>query len=140
MDEFPYYRLSWFVYLIVAATFLMFCAWHSRNWSVWARIPVLTFIAALALTPGVTISGENWWSPAAIIMIFEIDQKGFVGIIRSGISIVMVWVVFMISTITFRWSADKWRFNKKNKSQDLPIDDTLSKDKHKQVELIDPEQ
>jgi hypothetical protein len=132
MDEFPYYGLSWFVYLMVAAIFLLFCAWHSRNWSVWARIPVLTFIAALALTPGVTISGETWWSPAAIIMIFELDQKGFAGILRSGISIMMVWILFMVATVITRWRLGKWKLNKNNKSQ--------NKDKYDQVELIDPDQ
>jgi hypothetical protein len=135
MDEFPYYGLSWFFYLIVAAMFLMFCAWHSRNWSVWIRIPVLTFIAALALTPGVTISGESWWSPAAIIMIFELDQKGLAGISRSVVSIIMVWILFMISTVIFRWRFSSWKLNKKNKSQASPIDD-----QDQQVELIDPEQ
>ncbi|PCJ49760.1 MAG: hypothetical protein COA74_04735 [Gammaproteobacteria bacterium] len=110
MDEFPYYALSWFVYLIVTAIFLLFCGWHSRNWSSWVRVPVLTFIAALALTPGITISGETWWSPAAIIMIFELDQKGLIGILRSGLAIIAVWILFMIGTVLV-----KWRLNKKPK-------------------------
>ena len=80
MEEFPYYGLSWFFYLVVAAGFLLLSAYKTRDWSFWIRLPLLSFIAAMALTPGVTVSGETWWSPAAIIMIFELDQKGLTGI------------------------------------------------------------
>lgn len=120
MNEFPYYGLSWFFYLIVTAIFLLFCAWHSRNWSVWVRIPVLTFIAALALTPGVTISGESWWSPAAIIMIFELDQKGLAGISRILISIMMVWILFMIGAVIYKWKAHSWKiFSRRVKKKEV---------------------
>jgi len=70
MEEFPYYGLSWFLYLVVAAGFLLLSAYKTRVWSFWIRLPLLSFIAAMAVTPGVTMSGETWWSPAAIIMIF----------------------------------------------------------------------
>jgi len=137
MDEFPYYELSWFFYLLVAAMFLLFCAWHSRNWSSWARIPILTFIAALALTPGVTISGESWWSPAAIIMIFEIDRNGLAGISRNGISIIAVWLLFMVAALFFKWKAFKWLiFN----VQGFSINKKHNNKQKDDIELIDPEQ
>ncbi len=107
MDEFPYYGLSWFVYLLVAAIFLLTSFWKTRNWSSWARIPLLSFIAAMALTPGVTVSGESWWSPAAIIMIFELDQKGLSGLWSSLLAIIAVWLLLMIGTVLVRWKLIK---------------------------------
>ena len=131
MEEFPYYSLSWFFYLLCAAIFLLLCTWKTRNWTAWLRIPGLTFIAAMALTPGVTTSGESYWSPAAIIMIFELDQKGLTGVWRGAISIITVWVLLMISTVVVRW-----KINKNKHSSVKPENDNNQSD---QVELIDPE-
>ncbi len=103
MEEFPYYGLSWFFYLIVATSFILFSAWKTRTWSKWIRIPLLSFIAAMALTPGLTIPDESWWSPAAIIMIFEIDQKGMQGIWPSLTSIITSWIILMVGIILTRW-------------------------------------
>ncbi|MCP4273236.1 MAG: hypothetical protein GY781_14980 [Gammaproteobacteria bacterium] len=103
MEEFPYYGLSWFFYLIVTASFILFSAWKTRTWSKWTRVPLLSFIAAMALTPGLTVPDESWWSPAAIIMIFEMDQKGLQGIWPSLISIITVWLILMVGTILTRW-------------------------------------
>ena len=103
MEEFPYYGISWFFYLVTTAAFLLFSAWKTRAWSVWLRIPLLTFIAAMALTPGVTLSGESWWSPAAIIMIFQLDQKGLAGIWHSALSIIAVWLLMMTIAFFARW-------------------------------------
>ena len=129
MEEFPYYTLSWFFYLLFAVIFLLLSTWKSRSWSPWLRIPVLTFIAAMAFTPGITLSGESYWSPAAIIMIFELDQKGFVGIFRGAISIITVWLLLMISTIIIRWKFSK------NKSKNT----TESDGNIKPIELKDPD-
>ncbi len=103
MEEFPYYGLSWFLYLIVTAVFLLLTAWKTRDWSKWFRIPLITFIAAMALTPGVTVPDESWWSPAAIVMIFELDQKGLSGIWPSMISIITFWIFLLIATFVIRW-------------------------------------
>ncbi|MCP4412702.1 MAG: hypothetical protein GY808_09080 [Gammaproteobacteria bacterium] len=103
MEEFPYYGLSWFFYLIVAASFILFSAWKTRTWSKWTRIPLISFLAAMALTPGLTVPDGSWWSPAAIIMIFEMDQKGLQGIWPSLISIITVWIMLMVGTILSRW-------------------------------------
>ena len=107
MEEFPYYGLSWFFYLVVAAGFMLLSAYKTRAWSFWVRLPLLSFIAAMALTPGVTVSGETWWSPAAIIMIFELDQKGLTGIWGSLLSIIAFWIILMISTVIVRWQLQK---------------------------------
>ena len=140
MDEFPYYALSWFIYLLFTAVFLLFCTWHSRKWSIWARIPVLTFIAALALTPGITISGESWWSPAAIIMIFELDSKGLSGIWKGLLSIIAFWIVLMISTFIVNWRLGKSkRFgSRKSKVNSADSDDALSEENSSKYN--DPEQ
>ncbi len=103
MEEFPYYGLSWFFYLLVAVGFLLLSAYKTRNWSFSIRLPLLSFIAAMALTPGVTISGETWWSPAAIIMIFELDQNGLTSIWGSLLSIIAFWIIIMISAVVLRW-------------------------------------
>ena len=99
IEEFPYYGLSWFFYFLTTAAFLLFSLWKTRGWSSTVRIPLLTFIAALALTPGLTLPGEGWYSPAAIIMIFELDKKGLPGIWHSALSIIASWIIMM--TITF---------------------------------------
>lgn len=109
MEEFPYYGLSWFFYLVFAAIFLLLSSLKTRGWPVWVRIPLLTFIAAMALTPGLTLSGETWWSPAAIIMIFELDQKGLSGIWRGALSILAFWLLFMLVTFVARWRLSKRR-------------------------------
>ena len=108
MEEFPYYGLSWFIYLIVAASFLLLVVWKTRNWSVWTRVPLITFIAAMAFTPGTTVSGEPWLSPAAIIMIFGMDQNGLSGIWAPLTSIIMVWLLLMLSTGLIRWKLMKY--------------------------------
>ena len=109
MEEFPYYQLSWFFYLVFAALFLLASGWKTRSWSLWLRVPLLCFIAAMALTPGVTVSGESWWSPAAIIMVFDIDQKNMPGFWRNFISIIAVWILMIIATLTTRWVLKKKR-------------------------------
>ncbi len=113
MEEFPYYGLSWFLYLIVAVIFLLVSSWKTKKWSPWIRIPLLTFIAAMALTPGITISGQSWWSPAAIIMVFEIDQQGIAGASRGAIPIVLAWIFLMIISSLIHWKF----FSKKTKSK-----------------------
>ena len=129
MEEFPYYGLSWFFYLVVAAGFLLLSAYKTRDWSFWIRLPLLSFIAAMALTPGVTVSGETWWSPAAIIMIFELDQKGLTGIWGSLLSIIAVWIIIMISTVILRWQLKRRAGSKK----------TSSTEKTSQPDLIEPD-
>jgi len=137
MEEFPYYGLSWFFYLIVAASFLLLSAWKTRHWSLWTRIPLLSFFAAMALTPGVTVPGESWWSPAAIIMIFEMDQKGLSGIWPSLISIIFFWIFLMFATIIARWLLIK----KLNLSIKLPKIKIKKPDHNSgQPELRDPDE
>lgn len=138
VEEFPYYGLSWFFYLLVAASFLLLCAWKTRHWSMAVRIPLLSFIAAMALTPGTTISGESWWSPAAIIMIFELDQKGLIGIWRSAISIIMVWLLLMAGSFTVRWRLGKKQPTRQLKQQSETVDES-EVDEFSQPELKDPE-
>jgi len=145
MEEFPYYGLSWFFYLIVAASFILFCAWKTRTWSKWARIPLLSFIAAMALTPGLTVPEESWLSPAAIIMIFEMDQKGLQGIWPSLISIITVWIIIMVGTISTRWlPMEKLSFLNKLPLFKLPLftktqNKTRKVKNNKQPDLEDPE-
>ena len=103
MEEFPYYGLSWFAYLLLSASFLLLSIWKSKNLNQWLRIPLLTLIAAMAFTPATTIQGEAFWSPAAIVMVFEIDQYGLNGFWRAGLGIIMVWLVLMIGTFATRW-------------------------------------
>ena len=131
MEEFPYYGLSWFFYLLVAAIFLLVSSWKTRDWSSWSRIPLLTFLAALALTPGVTVSGESWWSPAAIIMILELDQKGLIGSLPILLSILAVWILLITATVLIRWKLLK-------KPQPLTEPDEDVDDIPGQPELIDP--
>ena len=121
MEEFPYYGLSWFFYLLAAAGFLLLCLWKTRKWSYGVRIPLLTFFAAMSLTPGITLPGESWYSPAAIIMIFDLDRDGFSGILHSALSIIAVWLILMLATFIARWQLNKRHTNKE-----------------KQPELIDP--
>ena len=107
MEEVPYYGLTWFVYLLLSACFFVFSFWHSRNMKFWLRIPILSLIAAMAFTPATTIQGEAFWSPAAIVMVFEIDQLGFAGFWRAGLAIIAMWVVFMIGSFLGRWLLNK---------------------------------
>lgn len=103
MEEVPYYGLSWFGYLLLSGTFL-FLSWRkSQNLSLWIRVPLLTLIVAMAFTPAATIPGQDWWSPAAIVMVFDIDQSGFKGFWRAGLGIIMVWLVLMIGTSVRIW-------------------------------------
>jgi len=95
------------------------------------RIPLLTFIAAMALTPGVTVSGETWWSPAAIIMIFELDSKGLSGIWGGLLSIIAFWLIFMVISFTVRW--------KLNKKQKPLVKISAADDIPGQPDLIDPD-
>jgi len=136
MEEFPYYGLSWFLYLIVSASFLLFTTWKTQKWSKWFRIPLISFIAAMALTPGSTIPDQSWKSPAAIIMVFEMDQKGLSGIWPSLISIVLTWIFLIIATILIRWLL----LNKFNISLKLPKLKFIKKELFpKQPELKDPD-
>jgi len=123
IEEFPYYGLSWFLYLVVTAAFLLFCLYKTRNWPHWIRLSLLSFMAAMALTPGTTISGESWLSPAAIIMILELDKKGLSGIWPHLTSITAVWLLIMLLT-----SLVRWQFNKR-----------IKRASSSQPELIDPE-
>jgi len=103
MEEFPYYGLSWFAYILMAAIFILFTAWKTKTWNLYARIPLLTFISAMALTPSLTVVGESWWSPAAIIMIFELDQHGSAGLWRGAIPIIIVWLLMMMVAVVYFW-------------------------------------
>ena len=133
MEEFPYYHLSWFIYLILSMLFLLLSARTTRKWPIWLRIPLLSFIAAMALTPGITISGESWWSPAAIIMIFALDKNGLSGIWGSLLSILAFWLIFMVSA-----SLMSWRINKRNKNSNK-VDNKIHQQSKIQPELIEPE-
>jgi len=133
MEEFPYYTVTWFFYLIATAMFLLLCAWKSRSWSDWVRIPVLTFFAAMALTPGITVSGETWWSPAAIIMIFELDKNGLVGFWKGALSIIACWIVFMLISFIARWQLNK------NKKKKTITESTVADDIPGQPDLIEPD-
>jgi len=103
MEEFPYYGLSWFAYLVVAAIFILLSAWKTKSWNLYTRIPVISFISAMALTPSLTVVGDSWWSPAAIIMIFEIDQQGMVGAWRGAIPILISWILLMTLASVYFW-------------------------------------
>jgi hypothetical protein len=103
MEEVPYYGLSWFIYLLLSASFLLMSIWRSRRMKFWLRIPMLCFIAAMAFTPATTMPGQDWWSPAAIVMVFEIDQSGLSGFLRAGLGIIIVWIVLTIGTFLARW-------------------------------------
>lgn len=138
MEEFPYYGLSWFFYLLAAASFLLFSAWKTRGWSIVFRLPLLTFIAAISFTPGVTLSGESWMSPAAIIMIFELDQKGLIGIWRSLLSIMAVWLLMLIASLGTRW----WLIKKHPslyKKLTVKTQQSNLKQSPVQVKITDPE-
>ena len=80
----------------------------------------------MAFTPSTTIPGESWWSPAAIVMVFEIDQSGFAGFWRSGLSIIVLWLVIMIFSFLGRWL---WR-----KRQAKAIDSRLESEQESQQE------
>jgi len=134
MDEFPYYGISWFFYLLAAACFLLLSAWKSQGLSDWIRIPILCFVAAMALTPGITVSGESWWSPAAIIMIFELDQNGLPGMVKSLISIITVWIVLMGGTVIIRKLIKKKRKQKPEASEQISETDDYG-----QPELQEPD-
>ena len=103
MEEVQNYGLTWFLYLVLAAAFLLLGAYHSRKLTFWLRIPLLALIAAMAFTPASTLQGEAWWSPAAIVMIFEIDQNGFAGFWRAGLGIIVVWILLTITSFIGRW-------------------------------------
>ena len=103
MEDIPNYGLTWLAYLALSISFLALSYWTSRSLKFWIRIPILAFIAAMALTPSTTIQGEGWWSPAAIVMVFEIDQNGFAGFWRAGLGILIVWLVVTIISFVTRW-------------------------------------
>ena len=130
IDEFPYYGLSWFFYLLTTFAFLLVSMWKTRKWSNTIRIPLLSFFAAMALTPGLTLSGEGWYSPAAIIMIFELDKKGLSGIWHSALSIIGVWIMLMTATFITRWQLAKKAKKPNNKSN--------KSNEEKEPELIEP--
>ncbi len=113
MDGVENYGLTWFIYLLLSFIFLLLSFWHSRKLSFWIRIPILSFIAAMAFTPATTLQGDSWWSPAAIVMIFEIDQNGIAGFWRAGLGIIIAWLV--ITLISF---IAHWFFRRKKKSDD----------------------
>ena len=126
IEEFPYYGLTWFFYLLTTAAFLLVSLWKIRKWPIAVRIPLLTFFIAMALTPGLTPGEGTWYSPAAIIMIFQLDQKGLTGIWHSLLSIMMVWIILMIVTFVARWQLAK-RLKK-----------TTPENNEKQAQLIEP--
>jgi len=103
VEEVPYYGMSWFFYLLAAAGFMLFSSWKTKSWSAWIRIPMLCFFAAMAFTPTSTMQGEGWWSPAAIVMVFEIDQNGFAGFWRAGLAIIVSWILLIVATLVARW-------------------------------------
>ena len=103
MDGVENYGLTWFIYLVLSGAFLLLSLWHSRNLTFWLRIPILSFIAAMAFTPATTLQGDSWLSPAAIVMVFEIDQNGIAGFWRAGLGIIIVWIVLTIVSFATRW-------------------------------------
>ena len=103
MDGVENYGLTWLIYLVLSAAFLLLSFWHSRKLSFWLRIPILSFIAAMAFTPATTLQGDSWLSPAAIVMVFEIDQNGIAGFWRAGLGIIITWVVLMVISFALRW-------------------------------------
>lgn len=115
MEEVPYYGLNWFVYLLLSGIFLLLSFWKSRNLVAWLRIPILSFIAAMAFTPMTTMQGEGWWSPAAIVMVFEIEQNGFSGFLRAGLAIIMAWLSITIVSFIGWWVLNKGKLKEKLK-------------------------
>lgn len=103
MDGVENYGLTWFIYLLLSCVFLVLSFWHSRKLTFWLRIPILCFIAAMAFTPSTTLQNDSWLSPAAIVMVFEIDQDGFAGFWRAGLGIIIVWLVLTIASFIIRW-------------------------------------
>ena len=113
MEEVPYYGLSWFVYLLLSGLFLLLSFWKSRKLTVWLRIPILSFIAAMAFTPMTTMPGDGWLSPAAIVMVFEIDQSGFSGFLRAGLAIITAWLSLTIISFISWWLLSKGKLIEK---------------------------
>ena len=97
MDEFPYYSLTWLVYLALSLSFLWLSYRRLKDSSIWLRLPLMSFIFAFALTPGPTLDVQSWLSPAAIIMIFElVDKREFSAISNSLSAILLVWLLAMV--------------------------------------------
>ena len=103
MDGVENYGLTWGIYLLLSVAFLLLSFWHSRNLTFWLRIPILSFIAAMALTPATTLQGDSWLSPAAIVMVFEIDQNGLAGFWRAGLGIIITWITLTVLSFAVRW-------------------------------------
>ena len=57
----------------------------------------------MAFTPVTYMEGESYLSPAAIVMIFEIEKDGLTGIWRSGLGIIVVWLLLSIGGLAGNW-------------------------------------
>ena len=83
----------------------------------------------MAFTPSTTMPGEDWWSPAAIVMVFEIDQSGFGGFMRAGIGIIAVWIFLTLTSFIVRWIIKRRSTNVVKSAPETKV----------QPELSDPE-
>ena len=56
-------------------------------------------------------------SPAAIVMIFEIDQNGMAGFWRAGLGIIVAWLILTIVGFIGRWLIRRKLSKKDNSNQ-----------------------
>ena len=117
MENIQNYGLIWFLYLLLAAGFTLLSFYYSRRLTFWLRIPILALVAAMAFTPASTIPGDTAMSPAAIVMIFEIDQNGMAGFWRAGLGIIVAWLILTIVGFIGRWLTRRKLSIKDNSNQ-----------------------
>ena len=56
-------------------------------------------------------------SPAAIVMIFEIDQNGMAGFWRAGVGIIVAWLILTVVGFIGRWLIRRKLSTKDNSNQ-----------------------
>ncbi|HFB66478.1 MAG TPA: hypothetical protein ENJ60_13150 [Aeromonadales bacterium] len=84
----------WLLYIAVGLFSIGLIYYPLRKLSHWFLLFLLTLIAAIMFAPLPIESGSSNWAPAALVTIFEMEQKVPSALLHGLIPVLIMWVAF----------------------------------------------
>ncbi|PIP80363.1 MAG: hypothetical protein COW84_05620 [Gammaproteobacteria bacterium CG22_combo_CG10-13_8_21_14_all_40_8] len=108
--------IVWTIYTSVGLIVLAMLRYPMRRANRWLQLLLLIPVATLMFTP-LTIQPESeYWAPAALVMIFEIEEQGMTGMVRGLIPLILTYLGLMLIGISILFTKSKK--SKQNKEMD----------------------
>lgn len=119
----------WLVYIAAGLFTIGLIYYPMRNLSRWFLLFLLSLIAAVMFAPLPIESGSSNWAPAALVTIFEMEQKVPSALLHGLIPIFIMWAAFLTLG-----SAYLIKVKPRARSQHQPGSKTNSKTNNKTTE------